>query len=239
MKNILMDIFFPQNACVLCRKPGNYGTRNPWCESCYQAMMELQHSLPICDKCGKYLEEGGDLCADCRQKFPEFNIARAVGPYTGPYRKAVKVFKFLGRRKLAFRMGCMMARVVKDEPRFWPIDLIVPVPASVGQLKQRGFNQTDLLAKEISKKLKIAVDTDVLYRVKETPAQRELTREEREKNLLCAFRVKDSKKVAGKYILLVDDVFTTGSTVRECTRTLMRAGAVSVSAITWATGIGF
>ncbi len=239
MENILMDIFFPQNTCCICRKPGRFGTRHPWCDSCDEVMKIMQQELPICDKCGKYLEKDEHLCVECRNNPPEFNIARAVGPYKESYRIAVKVFKFLGRKNLAIKMGCLMAQVVKNEPCFWPIDLIVPVPSTKVQLKQRGFNQTELLAKQISKHLKIKVEFDVLYRVKETPAQRELSKEEREKNLLCAFRVKDRRKIHKKNILLVDDVYTTGSTCRECTRTLIGGGAASISIITWATGIGF
>ncbi len=239
MGNLLMDIFFPQNVCCICREPGRFGTKNPWCSSCDEVMNVIKQELPICDKCGKYMVEDKHLCSECSSKCPEFNIARAVGPYEEPYRIVVKVFKFLGRKNLAVKMGFLMAQAVLNEPRFWPIDLIVPVPTTKSQLKQRGFNQTELLAKQISKHLKTKADLDVLYRIKETPAQRELSKEEREKNLLCAFRVKDKQKVYEKNILLVDDIYTTGSTGRECTRTLIRGGAKSVSIITWATGKGF
>jgi len=185
------------------------------------------------------LGEGENLCVECRQNPPSFNIARAVGPYEEPFRIAVKVFKFLGRKQLAKKMGDMMAEVVEREPRFWPLDIIVPVPISQGNLRQRGFNQTELLARQIGRRLKIAVDPGILVRIKETPSQRELTREEREKNLLYAFKVTQPQKVLGKKILLVDDVYTTGSTIRECTRVLLEAGAERVSVITWAIGKGF
>jgi ComF family protein len=202
-------------------------------------MMEMKNSLPICDKCGKYLQEDKHFCLDCSRKLPAFNIARAVGPYDESYRIAIKVFKFLGRKHLGFKMGCMMAEVVKEEARFWPLDIVVPVPASPGSLKQRGFNQTEVLARQVSKELKIKMDATSLYRIKETPSQRELTREEREKNLLFAFEVRNNKHIKGKNILLLDDVYTTGSTSRECTRVLLGAGASRVSVITWATGKGY
>lgn len=132
----------------------------------------------------------------------------------------------------------MMAEVARAEPEFWPIDILVPVPISEGSLKQRGFNQTEVLAKEISKHIKTKVDSKSLIRVKETPSQRELSREEREKNLLCAFQLKDNSKVKGKNVLLIDDVYTTGSTSKECTRVLLEGGAQRVSVLTWATGKG-
>jgi ComF family protein len=145
----------------------------------------------------------------------------------------------MGRKCLAPQMGHLMVRKFQEEPRFGKIDLIVPVPISRKGLQTRGFNQTDLLANQISKELGIKVDSTLIHRIKETPSQVELSREEREKNLLCAFEIKDQEKVADKNILLVDDVYTTGSTGRECTRTLLRAGAARVCIITWATGKGF
>ncbi|MGR6837106.1 double zinc ribbon domain-containing protein [Syntrophomonas erecta] len=239
MLNLFLDILFPQHECCICRVPGKFSTRYPWCGSCQQNLVELQTCLPICQKCGKYMLEKRPLCRDCRVSSPDFAIARAVGPYEEPYRVTTKVLKFLGRRQLAVRMGDMMAEVVKSEPRFWPIDVIVPVPASQASLQQRGFNQTEVLGRQISKRLKLRMVTDALERVKETPSQRELTREEREKNLLQAFNVKDNKKIYRKNILLVDDVYTTGSTSRECTRTLLEGGAARVAVITWATGKGY
>jgi ComF family protein len=145
----------------------------------------------------------------------------------------------MGRKHLAPQMGKMMLNKIEQESCFGKIDLIVPVPISRQGLQKRGFNQTELLAKQISKGLRVKMDSTVIRRVKETPSQTELSREEREKNLLCAFEVTDKKKIANKKILLVDDVYTTGSTGRECTRTLLRAGAAKVCIITWATGKGF
>lgn len=239
MQNLIMDIIFPQQACCICREPGRYSTRYPWCQKCEDNLQLMRESLPICDKCGKYLETGQGLCEECRNTPPLFDIARAVGPYDEPYRIAIKVLKFMGRRHLAVRMGHMMAQVISAEPRFWPIDLIVPVPASSAHLKQRGFNQTEELGRQISKDIGVKMDPSVLQRVKETPSQRELSKEEREKNLLCAFKVQNNAKIDRKNLLLVDDVYTTGSTSKECTRTLLDGGAARVCVITWATGIGF
>lgn len=239
MLNLVLDVFLPQEVCCICRKPGRYGSRHPWCDECQNKMLELQCTGSCCDKCGKYLENGSKLCRDCQETPPLFTIARAVGPYDESYRIATKVLKFMGRKYLAPAMGDMMAKRVLSEPRFMPVDLLVPVPISRGGLKQRGFNQTELLAKQISKKLNLKVDAEVIKRVKDTPSQVELSREEREKNLLFAFQIKDSQKVYRKNILLVDDVYTTGSTSRECTRVLLEAGASRVCIITWATGRGF
>jgi competence protein ComFC len=239
MQDFLLDLLFPQEKCCLCHQPGNYNRRRPWCSQCVARMHELSNASPICMKCGKYIEEGETLCGDCQQRPPAFEIARAVGPYEEGFRIATKVLKFLGRKSLAVPMGHMMTKVVKEEPAFWPIDVIVPVPISRGSKRQRGFNQSELLARQLSKELKIPMRPHAMYRIKETPAQKELTREEREKNLLCAFEIRNSRLVYGKKVLLVDDVYTTGSTGRECTRVLLGAGAEKVNIITWATGRGF
>jgi len=239
MFDLVLDIMFPQEVCCICRKPGRYGSRHPWCDECQEKMLQMQGSCSTCDICGKYLENGEHLCTDCQKNPPHFAIARAVGPYDEPYRIATKVLKFMGRKHLAPCMGNMMASQVEAEARFMPIDLIVPVPISKGGLKQRGFNQTELLARQISRRLGVKMEPQLIRRVKETPPQVELSREEREKNLLSAFKIEDTKKVYRKSILLVDDVYTTGSTSRECTRVLLEAGASRVCIITWATGKGF
>lgn len=239
MQNLFLDIIFPQHCCSICRQPGRFGTKRPWCQQCEDSLQGLKKSAPICDKCGKYIDEFNSLCADCRREDPPFYIARSVGPYNESFRIAIKVLKFLGRRFLAVRMGQMMAETVLNEPRFWPLDIIIPVPASRGHLEQRGFNQTELLACQIAKKIKVKMAADILKRIKETPSQRELSKPEREKNLLCAFEVSNPKRISGRNILLVDDVYTTGSTSKECAKTLLEAGAARVSVITWATGCGF
>ncbi|MDH7498586.1 MAG: ComF family protein, partial [Syntrophomonadaceae bacterium] len=229
----------PHNACALCREPGVFWSRKPWCEKCEGNMAESRAAFPVCDRCGKYLLEGGDLCADCREETPPFSIARAVGPYENEFKIAIKILKFLCRRYIALRMGEMMAEVVRREPRFWPLDLVVPVPISQANLLERGFNQSEVLARYVARSLKLPRATDLLVRVKETPSQRELSRREREENLRQAFRVTEPERVKGKSVLLVDDVYTTGSTVRECAHALLAAGAIRVAVITWATGKGY
>lgn len=239
MQNLLLDIIFPQHYCSICRQPGRFGTRRPWCEECAEKMEEIKQRSPICDRCGKYIEGHNSLCSDCSNEEPPFYIARAVGPYDGSYRIAIKVLKFLGRRFLSVRMGQMMADAILEEPRFWPLDLVIPVPASRGHLEQRGFNQTELLANQIARKIKVRMEPELLQRIKETPSQRELSKMEREQNLICAFKAGNARQIRGKNILLVDDVYTTGSTSKECAKTLLNAGAARVGVITWATGCGF
>ncbi|NLU51099.1 MAG: ComF family protein [Syntrophomonadaceae bacterium] len=239
MVELILDILLPHNACALCRKPGVYWSRKPWCEECDTRMQESREPLETCRRCGKYLCSGGVLCTECEEKDPPFFIARAVGPYENGFKIAVKILKFLCRRYIGVRMGVMMGKVVANEPQFWPLDLVVPVPISEANLKQRGFNQGEVLARQVARTIKVKMDAHVLVRVKETPSQRELSKQEREANLKNAFQVQHGQKIRGKNILLVDDVYTTGSTVKECVQVLLDAGANRVAVITWATGKGY
>ena len=202
-------------------------------------MDALAGAYAICQSCGKFLCDDGPLCGECQENPPVFDYARSVGPYEGEFRIAVKVFKFLGRRFLARRMSRMMADLVKNDPGFWPLDIVTPVPISRQSLCDRGFDQTEILAAGVAQRLKLENGKYLLVRIKDTPHQRELSREEREKNIHNAFRVVEPERVYNKNILLLDDVYTTGSTVRECARVLKEAGAARVAVITWASGRGF
>ena len=140
---------------------------------------------------------------------------------------------------MASIMAKMMSQVVLKNRNFWPLDIVVPVPMSREGLLRRGFNQSDLLASRIARRIRIRFEPQALKRVKFSSPQRELSREMRRKNLSQAFVVENPKRVKGKNILLVDDVYTTGSTARECTKTLLEGGAKRVSVIAWASGKGF
>ena len=185
------------------------------------------------------MEDDLQVCLDCQESKPLFSIARAVGPYEGGYRQVIKQFKFLEKKKLACRMAQMMADVVIDTPGYWPLDVVVPVPVSQEGMISRGFNQSELLARRIARYIRVKLMPEVLVRIKMVPPQRDLSREERKKNLINAFAVPNNEWVKGKNVLLVDDVYTTGTTARECSRVLYDAGANRVSVIAWAAGKGF
>lgn len=240
MFDYLLDFMFPQTECCLCGCPGNYWTRAPWCAECEGHLREVRRGLPICRQCGKYLEgEADDLCQACAKKKPPFEMARSVAPYEGSAKKAIKVYKFLEKRNLAPKMADMMAEVIRENPDYFPIDLVIAVPVSADGMRKRGFNQSELLAERIATLVRARYRYGVLNRIASGPPQRELTREEREKNPHGSFIVQDNYVVRGKNILLVDDVYTTGATVRECATVLLKAEAKRVNVITWASGKGY
>jgi ComF family protein len=115
-----------------------------------------------------------------------------------------------------------------------PIDLIIPVPLHPKRLRWRGFNQSLLLARQVSRMYEVPVDPFLLYRSRETPPQTQLTEEERRKNVRGAFAMDAAKPLKGKSVLLVDDVYTSGATVNECSRVLVRGGAKTVHVLTLA-----
>jgi ComF family protein len=134
--------------------------------------------------------------------------------------------KFLSAVQLGFFLGDHLKQNIK----YWNIDILIPVPLHSLKKAERGFNQSDYIAKGISKKLNIPVSVKTLKRIVYTESQTMMTLREREENISDAFKVKNKKKISNKNVLLVDDVITTGATVRECGRILIQNGTSSVFA---------
>ena len=200
---------------------------------------------PICIRCGIMFKskEGDDhLCQDCIKEPKKFKIARAPGMYDQTLKKAIHCFKYKGKIQLAGPFGMLLFAAFI---RFWDIkkiDIIIPVPLHLRRFRARGFNQAYLLVKnwkQLAVKLsidmsEISVERNVLVRSRWTEPQTGLGRKKRMKNIKNAFKVSDCSGIAGKKILLVDDVFTTGATTNECAKTLMGNGAKRVDVLTLA-----
>jgi ComF family protein len=195
----------------------------------------------LCSICGERLisphafsdEHGEARCGLCRRLEQPFTKAAAYGSYEGGLRDLIHLLKYQHIRPAANVLGRMLAEVIGHlEPGFADTKiLIVPVPLSPAKLKQRGFNQAELTARIAIKLLSTRdryVVGDLLSRIRETQSQTGLTRHQRRENLRGAFRAKYPEKLSGSEVLLVDDVFTTGTTVSECARVLRRAGATRV-----------
>src|SRR5215475_8596188 len=174
------------------------------------------------------------LCPICSPLELHFAKSAAYGSYESGLRDLIHLLKYQQVRPAANVLGRMLAEVIADLEAGWAAAsvLVVPVPLYAGKFCQRGFNQAELIAR-VALKLSSARDactiaTDVLERSRETQSQIGLTRHQRRENLRGAFRVTNREKVSGREILLVDDVFTTGTTASECARVLRRAGAARV-----------
>jgi ComF family protein len=146
----------------------------------------------------------------------------------------VQKFKYGRKVSLGKPLGRLMARGCEEFLRECRAELIVPVPLHARRLRWRGFNQSVLLARQVSRACGIPADPFVLLRCRETPPQTQLTEEGRRKNMRGAFVVNPEISIKGKSILLIDDVYTSGATVNECSRTLRRGGAREVYVLTLA-----
>jgi ComF family protein len=211
------------------------------CPDCLKGFMSI--ASPICECCGMMFKGHADddhLCGECLAQPKKFRMARAAMVYDHQLMAVIHRFKYAGKTKLARPLGWLILGAYLQHWHAEKIDLILPVPLHSKKMRRRGFNQSYLLVNSwnsISKALvdelnKIPIKTDVLVRNKATLPQTGLGRQQRLKNIKGAFKVRIPEKVYGKKVLLVDDVYTTGATVNECARMLLKAGAQMVDVLT-------
>jgi len=239
MAESLFATLFPSD-CRLCGAPLLKISRLPVCEDCLSAMRPIASG--VCSVCGEALlspyafsdPHGDPRCGLCRRMDPPFAKAVAYGSYDGGLRELIQLLKYEQVRPAANVLGRMLADAVSSlPPSFKDINvLVVPVPLHDRKLHQRGFNQSELIARVAVKLLpshaKLTMVPRLLERRRETQSQTGLTRHQRRENMRGAFAVTGPAALQGQDILLVDDVFTTGTTVSECARILRRAGAPRV-----------
>ncbi len=195
-------------------------------------------SGPVCLKCGKPLHlEEREYCQDCMKKRRWSDCGGAPFLYDKIMRNSIAGFKYAGRREYAaFYAEEIYARCGR-EIKHWGGEVLVPIPLHSSRKKKRGFNQAELLAKELSKRVDIPMDTGLLRRVKKTHTQKELNDQERLTNLKDAFSVRKGK-IPRKNIILVDDIYTTGSTIDSAARVLKEHGAQNVYFVCICVGSG-
>lgn len=206
---------------------------------CSDCLSEIQWiHPPICSICGAPFisqEIEDHPCGDCLTQPKYFTMARALGIYEGTLQKAIHDWKYKGKTDLTLFFGEWMKEGLN---RYWNLlsfDLLIPVPLHPQRLRQRGFNQSLLLVKELNRHSGIPFQKALLLKEKPTPPQVDLKGVEREKALKGVFKVVGEEKLLeGKTILLIDDVYTTGATVNECAKILLKGGAKRVDVLTLA-----
>ena len=205
------------------------------CPSCLSTVRWIEP--PLCTVCGSPFaapEAGEHPCGTCLTKRRYFTTARALGSYQGVLQEAIHRWKYEERMSITRLFGQWMTDGLQ---RYWGVssfDLLIPVPLHAGRLRERGFNQSLLLATEISHKTGIPCEKRLLQKIKPTVPQIHLSGGEREKEIKEAFRVVHDDRIQKKVILLIDDVFTTGATVNECSKILLASGAHRVDVLTLA-----
>lgn len=224
----LLGLLYP-GECPECEGRTDNLSVSPICKSCWSGITQPQG--PRCRVCSLPLGSiYAEVCGECIKDRPAFEHAVSYSTYTGTLREAVHQLKFKGVRRLAGPLGRLLAQTDLPEA-----DVMLPVPLDTQKLRERGFNQSLLLALAISRETNIPVRTGLLMKIKKTPTQVGLRGRERRANLKRAFGV--SEKLSGEKILLIDDVMTTGATARQCAKTLLKAGASKVSIATIARSV--
>jgi len=214
-----------QGQCDVCRQ---------WCRGalCGDCVARYAAPAPRCARCGLRLGVPAPACGDCLRDPPPFERTVCAADYGHPWDALIADFKFHGRPELAGALAQRLVEAVRTADIPLPT-LVLPVPLSPGRLAERGYNQAWELARRMAAALKLPADATLLLRPLDTAHQAELGRAGRQRNLAGAFMVDPRRRsrIEGSRIALVDDVMTTGATLRLCTELLLRGGAATVQ--TW------
>ena len=230
----VLNLVFPKE-CVCCGKKLSFRDRVYLCLDCYQRLVWIND--PVCQVCGRPLPgliSVPETCADCRDDPPYFHRLRSVWLLRESGHEWILSFKY---RQSLFLAAPAVGWLKEAGDRFLrcsDYDGILSVPLHHRKARERGYNQSGLLASGLSRLTKIPLAKKALIRTRYTRTQTRLNREERCLNVKGAFKVGNKKKVEGKSLLILDDVFTTGATLNECARVLKKAGARQVDALTLA-----
>jgi ComF family protein len=220
VKKFLLDIFFPP-FCLGCQKEGTY-----LCEDCFSLIEVLERQF--CPGCGK-ISISGRTCRNCQKHTKLNGLFSAVSYQNFLVKKIIRSFKYAPYiKELAGNLSFLIITHFKILDKIPEIDFIIPVPLSKKKLKKRGFNQAEEISKGVANYLGKPVINNILLKIKETPSQTDLNQLERKENVKGVFSLKlnSLNEIRGKKILLIDDIFTTGSTMEECARILKEIGKV-------------
>ena len=222
--------------CLSCAQPLRMDPTPYFCDACWDRITPI--TGPRCSRCDEpFASKTSDSwtpahrCQRCLERSPAYDRVWTLYSYIPPLQDAICSFKYRNVFSLAKPLAALMIRALPQEI---DADLIVPVPLHPSRLRTREFNQSLLIADRLGHHLNRPVSTMNLLRMVATEPQTTLTRSQRLRNLRRAFAVRNPERFAGRRLLLIDDVFTTGTTLNECAKVLLAAGASSVRALTLA-----
>ncbi len=235
LKN-LINILYPAQ-CLICKR--TTAPSNLDCSVCVNCWNRIEKNRPPCCKiCGRHMGAGFaslNVCPKCRRTNYHFDRAFSPCVYQGAMKELIHLFKYKGKIYLGKPLSDILAGFIKA--RLLPIDMvdtIVPVPLHTRKLREREFNQAQILTKYVAEEFDKKVSFDNLYRIKDNPSQITLTDAQRWENVKGIFGLKEPSEFKNKVILLVDDVFTTGATISEAAYILKNGGANVIFALTLA-----
>ncbi|HBU69824.1 MAG TPA: ComF family protein [Elusimicrobia bacterium] len=226
----LLHLLFPIT-CASCHSGLPYNDTLRICPDCYETIKFIEGLY--CVSCSKPLPDGGAHCYSCRIKKPrfiEYNLSCAE--YEGTTKSLIRYFKYSGKDYLSDFFAALLYRKAKQNKLGEKVDCIVPVPAHWAKRFVRGYNQTELLAKALCKKLEVPVLDGLLKKPVFSFSQTGLSKEKRFANVSGNFKINGNGALKGRNILLLDDVYTTGATISECARILKKSGARKVYSLT-------
>lgn len=231
----ILNLFFPPR-CAFCSEIINWipMPKHMLCEECLSKISFI--NMKACKYCGKQLKtDTGRVCPQCTGgKY--YSEVFSSCEYSGLIRDKLLEYKFKGNKQLYKVFASFIIDKLKmtNQAGF---DIIISVPLHLSKLEERGYNQSELIAKEIAQYFSISLSINNLVKSKQTESQSKLDKKGRGINVKGAFCISDNHEVIGKRVLLVDDIITTGTTVNECSKVLLQAGAEEVYVVTVATGI--
>jgi competence protein ComFC len=229
----LFNLIFPDD-CRLCEEPLKNVSRIPVCVSCLRLPQPLQADY-FCRVCrtpfvDSYPLDENDLCTVCRKSLVNFDTAYSFGSYEGSLQKLIQLFKYGKVESLA---GPLSRLLLQSLPFGENFDVILAMPMHWRKQWERGFNQAELLAEPVARRFHIKLSHN-LVRARYTKAQAGLNEQQRQENLKDSLFVKRPVEISGKRVLLIDDVFTTGASLRAAAAALKASGASHVTALTLA-----
>lgn len=231
-----LNILFPQR-CVFCEGEREGG--GPFlCALCQEEIHFIDGAL--CGLCGQPAEITYDYphenfeCAKCRDKKPWFNQARSLGTYESVLKRLIQHFKYNNQPGIMEEISPLLEKYFNETKESYKDLHVLPIPLHLRKIKERGFDQSYLIARGVAELLDLPMVDHWMTRIKETVPQASLKRSEREENVRNAFQIEKPEEVDGKDILLVDDVFTTGMTSNEAARMLKKSKAGRVLVFTLA-----
>lgn len=229
----LLGALYPK-VCPLCEEPVVLEL-NDTCLECGKKLVYIGENF--CMKCGKEMTGDGQYCYDCSRVIHAYEQAVAVFAYSEIVKQAIYRYKYKGKREYAKWFARQAYERTADRVCIWQPDVIIPVPLHKTKMRQRGYNQAELLAQEFGRFIGIKVDTTFLLRGRATEPMKTLNGEDRIKNVEKAFNI-SSNNVKYKKVLLVDDIYTTGATMDACAKVLKEHGVKEIYCLSLCIGKG-
>jgi ComF family protein len=233
--NLFLDMLYPRN-CIGCAKSAPETFRYI-CWDCWSDAVRVEP--PFCDCCGDPVAgtiDHGYICFACAAETPSFDGARSAARYDGVVGEALRLLKYEKALWMAPDMAELLQNCMMAEFPHCEFDLVVPVPLHHVRRRDRGYNQSAVLARELGRRIGCKSPSSLLRRIRPTTTQTHLTASQRLSNVKNAFQCRKERRLIGRRVLLVDDVMTTGATVNACAKALKQGGAVSVHVVTVARG---